>query len=347
MRILILGGTIFLGRHLVEAALRSGHEVTLFNRGQHGRDLYPQVERLFGDRRGNLSALEHRQWDAVIDTNGYIPSVVRASASLLANAVKQYVFISSISVYNDVSVIGVDEAASVATITPEQLHEVEGIVPPATGTTARIYQEAYGALKALCEQATEEMMPARVLQVRPGLIVGPYDYSDRFTYWPNRVARGGEVLAPGRPERHVQLIDVRDLAEWTVRMVEVGQVGTYNATGPAEPLTMQQVLNACQTVSGSGATLTWMDEAFLLNEKVQPWGQMPLWLPEEPEYAGFNAISIAKALAAGLTFRPIAATVRDTLAWDATRAADSVREAGLTGEDEARLLRVWHEQKGT
>ncbi len=345
MKILILGGTIFLGRHLVEAALSQGHEVTLFNRGQHGRDLYPQVEQLRGDRRGNLSALEGRQWDAVIDTNGYIPSVVHASASLLASAVKQYVFISSISVYKDVSVIGIDESAPVETITPEQLRDAESIVQPTTGTTARIYREAYGALKTLCEQAAEAVMPTRVLNVRPGLIVGPHDYSDRFTYWVGRVARGGEVLAPGRPERHVQIIDVRDLAEWIVRLVEVGQMGTYNATGPAQSLTMQHVLDACKAVSGSDATFSWLDEAFLLNEKVQPWGQVPLWLPEEPESAGFNSISIARALAAGLTFRPLTDTVRATLAWDVTRATDGKREAGLATEDEARLLRVWHEQK--
>lgn len=345
MKILILGGTIFLGRHLVEAALKGGHEVTLFNRGRHSSDLYPQVEQLRGDRRGNLHALEGRQWDVVIDTNGYVPSVVRASAALLTRSVKQYVFISSISVYNDVSMPGMDESAPVEILTSEQLHDAESIVPPATGTIARAYREAYGALKALCEQAVEEVMPGRVLNVRPGLVVGPYDYSDRFTYWVGRVARGGEVLAPGRPERPVQLIDARDLAEWIVRMVETGWMGTYNATGPAHVLTMQQVLGACKAASGRSATFTWMDDAFLLKEQVQPWGQVPLWLPEEPESAGFNAISIAKALAAGLTFRPIVETARDTLAWDVTRPADGEREAGLAIEDEIRLLQVWHEQR--
>lgn len=346
MKILILGGTIFLGRHLVDAALSQGHEVTLFNRGQHGPDLYPQVERLRGDRRDDLSALQGRQWDAVIDTCGYIPSVVRASANLLADAVKHYVFISSISVYNDVSGMGVDETAPVETITPEQLDVAENITPSDKGTIARIYREAYGALKALCEQAAEEVMPGRVLNVRPGLIVGPYDRSDRFTYWPGRVARGGEMLAPGRPERAVQLIDARDLAAWTVRMVETGQVGIYNATGPEQPLNMQEILETCRATSGSDATFTWMDDAFLLQEKAQPWSQIPLWLPEEPESAGFNAISITKALTAGLTFRPIAATARDTLAWDITRSADEPREAGLAVEDEARLLQAWHTQRG-
>lgn len=345
MRILILGGTIFLGRHLVDAALAGGHEVTLFNRGQHHPDLYPQLEHLRGDRRGDLRTLEGRTWDAVIDTSGYIPSLVRASARLLAEAVGQYVFISTISVYSDVSIPGMDESASVDTTTPEQLREAEAIVPPAKGTVARIYAEKYGALKALCEQAAEECLPGRVLNVRPGLIVGPYDYSDRFTYWPGRVARGGEVLAPGRPERAVQLIDVRDLAEWIIRMVEAGQMGTYNATGPAEPLTMGDILDSCKLASGSDATFTWVDEAFLLAENVQPWSQIPLWLPESPEDAGFNAIDIKKALSVGLTFRPLLEIARDTLAWDSTRPADEERQAGLAADDEARLLRAWHQRR--
>ena len=344
MKILILGGTIFLGRHLVEAALDSGHEVTLFNRGQHGPDLYPQVEQLRGDRWSDLDMLQGRTWDAVIDTSGYIPSIVRSSAQRLAGAVGQYVFISSISVYADVSVIGVQESAPVCTITPEQLREVESIVPPTTGTVARIYGELYGGLKALCERTVEECLPGRTLNIRPGLIVGPYDYSDRFTYWPTRIARGGEVLAPDRPERPVQLIDARDLAAWTIRMVEAGQMGIYHATGLAQPLTMGEVLHACQRVSGSDATFTWVDEAFLLNEQVQPWSQIPLWLPAEADNIGFNAINIEKALNVGLTFRPLIETARATLAWDHTRPIDREWQAGLTAEDEVRLLKAWHER---
>ncbi len=344
MKILILGGTIFLGRHLVEAALASGHEVTLFNRGQHGQDLYPQVEHLRGDRWSDLDVLAGRAWDAVIDTSGYIPSSVRASARMLAGAVGQYVFISSISVYADVSVIGVDESAPVSPITPEQLREVESITPPAKGVVARVYGELYGGLKALCEQAAEECLPGRTLNIRPGLIVGPYDYSDRFTYWVVRLARGGEVLAPGRPDRAAQLIDGRDLAAWTIRMVEAGQMGVYNATGPAQPLTMGAMLNACQRVGASDATFTWVDEAFLLAEKVEPWSQIPFWLPDEPENAGFSSVSIERALDAGLTFRPLAQTVSATLAWDRTRSADREWQAGLAAEDEARLLKAWHER---
>jgi 2'-hydroxyisoflavone reductase len=346
MKILVLGGTIFLGRHLVEVASQRGHELTLFNRGLHSPDLYPQIERLRGDRWGDVSALEGRQWDVVIDTNGYIPSRVHASATLLANAVQRYVFISTISVYADQSIIGMDETAPLSTITFEKLREVENIEVPGEGVVARGYGEFYGALKALCEQAAEEVMSERILTVRPGLIVGPYDYSDRFTYWPGRVARGGEILAPGRPERRSQFIDARDLAEWIIRMVEAGNTGIYNATGPEHPLTMRQILNECKAVSGSDATFTWVDEAFLLNEKVQPWSQIPLWIPDEPESAGFNAISIAKALAAGLTFRSLKETIRDTLTWDLTRPVSIERQAGLAAEDEARLLLAWHQRTG-
>lgn len=347
MKILILGGTIFQGRHLVEAAISHGHEVTLFHRGLHGPDLYSQIEHLRGDRRGGLQALEGRVWDAVIDTNGYVPSVVQASASLLADVVQHYVFLSSISVYADVSAVGLDEAAPTSQVTQEQVQEAERILPPAQGTIAVAYGEHYGALKRLCEQAVEEIMPGRTLCVRPGLLIGPYDYSDRFTYWPTRIAQGGEVLAPGRKTRLVQLIDARDVAEWIIHMVEACQVGTFNVTGPAVPLTMHSILDTCKAISGSNATFTWVDDAFLLEEKIQPWRQMPLWLPEEPALAGFNAISIAKALDTGLTFRPLAETVRDTLAWDSTRPGDGERQAGLTPAEEVRLINRWHKMHAT
>lgn len=344
MKILLLGGTVFQGRHLVEAAMSHGHEVTLFHRGLHGPDLYPQVEHLQGDRRGDVQALKGRTWDVVIDTNGYVPSMVRASASLLADAVQHYVFLSSVSVYADVSAMGLDEAAPISQVTQEQVQEAEHILPPAQGIIARAYGEMYGALKRLCEQALEEVMPGRALCVRPGLLVGPYDYSDRFTYWPARIARGGEVLAPGRKTRPVQLIDARDVAEWIMRMVEARQTGTFNVTGPAESLTMQHILDTCNVVSGSNAIFTWVDDAFLLEEKIQPWSQVPLWLPEYPALAGFNAISITRALDTGLTFRPLAETVRDTLAWESTRPADEERQAGLAAADEARLLSKWKEK---
>jgi 2'-hydroxyisoflavone reductase len=331
MKLLILGGTVFLGRHLVEAALARGHAVTLFNRGQHNADLYPEVEKLRGDRDGDLAALHGRAWDAAIDTCGYVPRVVRASAELLADAVSHYTFISSISVYAGFKELGIDESAPVGVLADQAVEEVTG--------------ESYGPLKALCEQAAEQAMPGRVLNIRPGLIVGPHDPTDRFTYWPVRVARGGEVLAPGRPERHVQVVDVRDLAEWTVRMVEARQTGVYNATGPEYSLTMGQLLDVCRAVSGSDARFSWVGEDFLAEKEVGPWMEVPLWIPEsDPDAAGFSDVDCGKAIAAGLSFRDLAETVRATLAWDATRPRDVERRAGLKAEREAELLRAWHER---
>jgi 2'-hydroxyisoflavone reductase len=327
MKLLILGGTVFLGRHLVEAAQARGHKTTLFNRGQHHAALFPDVEKLRGDRDGDLTALQGRRWDAVIDTCGYVPRVVRASAELLADAVDHYTFISSISVYADVSKPGIDESAPMGTL--------------ADATIEEITNESYGPLKALCEQAAEQAMPGRVLAIRPGLIVGPHDPTDRFTYWPHRIAQGGDVLAPGRPERLVQFIDARDLAEWTIRTVEAKQTGTYNATGPDYPLTMGQVLEACKAQSGSDAHFTWVNEKRLLEAGAIPWMEVPLWVPEDdPESIGFFEVNCRKAFAAGLTFRPLAETVRDTLAWDVTRPADVERRAGIKPEREAYYLQA-------
>lgn len=327
MKLLILGGTIFVGRHLVEAALARDHQVTLFNRGQHNPDLYPEVEKLRGDRDGNLTALEGRRWDAVIDTCGYVPRIVRASAELLAGAVDHYTFISSISVYPTEGVQYIDENTPVATIEDESVEEITG--------------ETYGPLKALCEQAAAAAMPGRVLNIRPGLIVGPHDPTDRFTYWPQRVARGGDVLAPGRPDAPVQFIDARDLAEWTIDMVETKQTGLYNATGPAEPLTMGDFLRACKTTLNSDANFIWAGEAFLLEQQITPFVEMPLWVPED---AGvLLATDCRKAITAGLTFRPIDETIRDTLAWDQTRPADREWRAGLSPQRERELLAKMNE----
>jgi 2'-hydroxyisoflavone reductase len=328
MRLLILGGTVFLGRHLVESALARGHQVTLFNRGQHNPELFPTVEKLRGDRNGDLSALDGRRWDAAIDTCGYLPRVVRASARQLANSVGHYTFISSISVYASLPRPGMDEETAVGTLADESVEEITG--------------ETYGPLKALCEQEAEAAMPGRVLNVRPGLIVGPHDPTDRFTYWPRRVARGGEVLAPGRPDAPVQIIDARDLAEWSLRMVEAGGAGVYNATGPGSVLTMETLLSESRAVSGSDAALVWVKEEFLLEAGVAPWSEMPLWVPDREEgAAGFATVSSARAIAAGLTFRPLAATIGDTLAWDAALPADREPRAGLKPDRERELLAAW------
>ncbi len=336
MKLLILGGTVFLGRALADTALAGGHMVTLFNRGQHHAELYPEVEKLRGDRDSDLAALRGRRWDAVIDTCGYVPRVVRASAELLADAVDQYTFISSISVYPHFKRAGLDESAEVGVLADPAVEVVDA--------------ETYGPLKALCEQAAEQALPGRVLNIRPGLIVGPHDYSDRFTYWVQRVSQGGEVLAPGRPERHTQFIDVRDLAEWTLRMIEGRQTGTYNATGPDEPLTISRLLDVCRDVSQSDARFTWVDEDFLAEHEVGAWIELPLWIPEsDPDMVGFADVDCSKAIAAGLTFRDLAATVHDTLIWNATRSgqADAPSRAihppaGLAPEREAELLRAWH-----
>lgn len=334
MKLLILGGTSFLGRHLVETAQARGHTLTLFNRGQRNPDLFPDIERLRGDRDGDLAALHGRTWDAAIDTSGFVPRIVRASAELLASAVSHYTFISSISVFSDFSAIGIDESTPAGTLTDPTVEEITG--------------ETYGPLKALCEQAVEQALPGRALIVRPGLIVGPYDPTDRFTYWPQRVAQGGEVLAPAHPDLAVQIIDARDLANWLLTMVEAHHTGVYNATGPDYPLTLGSILDTCRAVSGSDAHITWIAGQFLLDNKVEPWTQLPLWVPEsDPANAGFSAVNCRKAIASGLTFRPLGDTARDTLAWDATRPSDHPWRAGITRDRETELLQAWHQQHAT
>ena len=312
MKILILGGTRFLGRHLVDAALNRGHKITLFNRGKTNPDLYPNVETILGDRDGDLDAMASRSWDAVIDTCGYIPRVVRASSQALADVVSHYVFISSISVYADEATISIhsndviDEDSPIGTLEDETVEEITG--------------ETYGPLKALCEQEVQKAFSKGALIIRPGLIVGPHDTSDRFTYWPVRLARGGDVLAPGDPQMPVQIINARDLAEWSILLVEDRVTGVFNATGPETPLTMLTILETCQKVAGVPSELTWISEEFLLEQKVAAFTEMPLWLPKA--VWGMSEVNISRAVAAGLRFRPLTETVTDTLAWAQTRSAD-------------------------
>jgi len=334
LRILVLGGTVFLGYHIVNSALEYGHDVTIFTRGKSNPSLFPNVKELYGDRDGNLEALKGGKWDAVIDTSGYVPRIVRESAEILADLVDHYTFISSISVYKDFSRPGVNEKSPVKELKKDKSSEDVG--------------KYYGELKALCEQTIESIMPGKALHIRSGLIVGPLDPTDRFTYWPIRINQGADVLAPGNPDNQVQFIDVRDLADWIIKMVEAKQTGTYNATGPDYLLTMKEFLEQCKDVTKSNANITWVSEDFLLNREVQPWIEMPLWISAQGEnatVANLLSVNIDKVIAAGLKFRPLSETIKDTISWDSTRSANQKRNAGMTKEKEDKLLKEWNNER--
>lgn len=327
MKLLVLGGTRFLGPALVEAARARGHALTLFNRGKTNPGLFPDVEQVHGDRDGQLQGLAGRRWDAVIDTSGYVPRVVRQSAELLAPSVERYLFVSTISVYDESMPAGSDETARLATM------------PDPTSEDVRAH---YGALKALCEQAVEAALPGRALSIRPGLIVGPGDGTDRFTYWPVRLDRGGEVLCPGDGTDPVQVVDVRDLAAWTIEMAERRETGAFNAVGPASRLTAREMIEACRP-PGSGARLAWVPWAFLEKHKVEPWSDMPVCIPAAGEGGGLSQVSVARAVARGLRFRPVADTARDTLAWWRTLPEErrAKLRAGISAEREREVLAAW------
>jgi len=324
VRILIIGGTRFVGRHLVEAALARSHEVTLFNRGKSNPDLFPQVETIIGDRAKDMDKLKGRVWDAVIDVVGYLPRLVRLSAESLEATIGRYVFISTISVYENFRKIGIDESDPVAKVQDETVEEVTG--------------ETYGPLKALCEQTVQDVYGERALVVRPGLVVGPHDPTDRFTYWPVRVGRGGEVLAPQKPEARIQIIDARDLAEFVLKSIEENASGIYNATGPDYELTIGRLLEVSKQVSGSDAEFRWASPEFLNQNKIEAWSDMPAWVPDDEEGLGFARLDISKAINAGLKFRKLEETVRDTLEWAKRRSSDHEWRAGLTAEREAQVL---------
>jgi len=336
LRMLILGGTGFTGPYQVRYAAARGHQVTVFNRGRTNPGILDgvQVEELIGDRNGDLKALEGRRWDVVIDNPTSLPRWVRTAGEALGNsAARQYIFISTISVYADSSRPGMDET------TP--LLELED---PTTEDVPR----NYGALKAAAEREAERQFPGKTTVIRPGLIVGPGDRSDRFTYWPVRIARGGEVLAPGDPTDPVQIIDARDLAEWTIRMAEQGETGIYNATGPASELSIAEMLYGIRAVTSVPIDFTWVDADFLAQQNVRAWSNMPVWVPPRGDSAGFSRVSIARALAKGLTFRPLADTARHTLEWhgqrpeaERTRQATNTNAPGLRPEREAEVLAAW------
>jgi 2'-hydroxyisoflavone reductase len=338
LRILILGGTGFTGPFQVKYALSRGHKVTVFNRGKtQPGELPKEVEQLIGDRNGQLEALKGKQWDVCIDNPTTLPAWVRDAAQILKGNVGRYVFISTISVYADTS-SGVNENAPLA--------KYEGADP--FKETLEAMKESgyktYGPLKALSEQETQKWFPDKSLIIRPGLIVGPRDETDRFTYWPVRIDRGGEVLAPGNPSDPVQFIDGRDLAEWTIRMAENRETGVYNATGPAKELGIGGMLDGIKNALNSNATFDWGDAEFLKQQKVEAWSDMPVWAGDE---LGMSRTNISRALAKGLTFRPLVDTARDTLAWFKVQKPERKAKlrAGLTSEREAEVLTALHKQK--
>jgi 2'-hydroxyisoflavone reductase len=335
LRILILGGTGFTGPFQVRYALDRGHKVTVFNRGKtHPGELPNGVEQLLGDRNGKLDALKGRKWDVVIDVPTSLPVWVRDAAAVLKGNVDRYVFISTVSVYVDTNK-GYDETGPLAKYEGPDPYKETIEAMRASG------YKTYGPLKALSEQEAEKAFPGKALIIRPGLIVGPRDETDRFTYWPVRIDRGGEVLAPGDPGDPVQIIDGRDLAEWIIRMVEQGESGIYNAVGPASPLTMGAMLDGIKGALKSDAKFTWATTEFLKEEKVEAWSDMPVWTGDE---SGMARTSNQKAVAKGLTFRPLADTVRDTLEWfkKQTPERQSKLKAGITSEREKEVLEAWH-----
>jgi 2'-hydroxyisoflavone reductase len=328
MKLLILGGTKFLGRYLVASALARSHEVTLFNRGLTNPDLFPNAERLRGNRDGDFLALKGGKWDAVIDTCGFTSRQVRATAQLLADSVSHYTFISSISVYRDV-----DQGPRDETFPLEQLPD--GAVEDVADS------ETYGARKGRAEKAAEESMPNRVLTVRPGMIVGPHDPTGRFLYWVRRTSGQRELLAPAPPAAPLQLIDVRDLADWVIRMAEHRRTGIYNATGPAAPLTFEGMLQQCQMSGSSDAKVTWVDEKFLLKQNVKPWSDLPFWLPQA--HQDHFKINCQRSLSSDLAFRPLHETVADIRAWDGTSPHNQA--AGIDAQREQELLERWKARK--
>ncbi|MEE8133677.1 MAG: NAD-dependent epimerase/dehydratase family protein [Gemmatimonadales bacterium] len=344
-RLLILGGTGFIGPHMVDYALRRGHEVTIFNRGRTNTDLFPGVEKLVGDRNDNLDALKGRTWDVVLDNHATIPRWVRQSAQLLKDSVQQYVHVSTISTYDgqaagatwpDDLEPGSAEEDRLRVDEDSKLAEL----PDDYDGSERVTGQTYGPFKVMAEAEARAAFPGRATIVRPGLIVGPGDPTDRFTYWPVRVDRGGEVLVPSDGRDSVQVIDARDLTGWIVRLAENGTVGTFNATGPGSRLSMAEMLYGIRAVTSTPVEFTWVDLEFLQRHGVRPWSDMPVWIPRDP----IAFVRVDRAISAGLTFRSLADTARDTIDWHATRSdeARASMRAGLEADREAELLEMWH-----
>ncbi len=339
MKILIIGGTKFSGRHLVKAALDNNHEVTIFHRGNHPAGDLGDVEEILGDRNFDLEKLENRSWNSVVDMCGYLPQWVESSTNSLKDSVPKYVFISSISAYSDLSAPDFDENTTLARLTHEQ-QERFAEIDPKGDFVAKDLGEMYGALKVLCEEEVLKTFPENNLIIRPGLIIGEYDFTDRFTYWVMRVAKGGEVLAPGAPDAFAQFIDAKDLAEWIVRLIETDETGIYNAVTKPFELTFGKMLNDINVLSESDAEFTWVSEEFLEENDVAPWSDMPLHLPES--LANMETANVDAAYAKGLAARDLKDTIRDTLNWRKT--VDDEMKAGISANLEKELLKKWHEQ---
>lgn len=340
LRILFIGGTGFIGPHMVRAALAGGHTPTLFNRGRTNPHLFPEVEKLRGDRDGGLGVLEGRTWDAVIDTSGYVPRLVRDSAELLKDAVDHYLYISTTDAYRTYNIIDMDEDAPMAVLADPTTEDVSSF---------------YGPLKAQCEREVWGVFPTRATVVRPTWIVGPGDRSTHFAYWLQRINRGGEVLAPGDPTDPVQIIDARDLADFVVHLLESKTFGTYNGVGPEGELSIAELLYGIRAVTSAPTRFTWVDADFLAEHKVYPWRDLPLWWPPRDDYpgspgmsivggTGFGLISRRRSIAAGLRYRPLAVTAGETLDWFLTWADEweTRQRSGLTLEREAEILAAWH-----
>jgi 2'-hydroxyisoflavone reductase len=339
MKLLILGGSRFLGKHMLKAALARNIEVTLFNRGISGGQPDPDVEILHGDRNADMNILRGRQWDCVIDTSGYWPSQVRSATKILSDNIGHYTFISTCSVYRDFTARNISETDGLLTLEQEQLTALD-----AEHAEKSLQLEHYGALKTHCEEVLRQTMRARSLIIRPGLIVGPYDASDRFAYWVKRLMRGGNVLAPGSSSRPIQLIDARDLAEWALALSSASVTGTFNAAGPKSVLTMGEMLQACRDMCGNEAEFTWVSDDFLQEQKIQPWTELPFWLPEtEPgtpgDVGGIFSLSLKRAIDKGLNLRPLHETVEDTMHWLLEARPEAL--GSLKEEREQQLLALW------
>ncbi|MEP7311908.1 MAG: NAD-dependent epimerase/dehydratase family protein [Pseudomonadota bacterium] len=334
LRVLMLGGTGFIGPHTIEALRRGGHRITLFNNDKESAKKFPDLESLFGDRDGKIEALNGREWDVAIDNSGYVPRHVRLTADALKDRVGHYLFVSSISAYADLSKPGIDETYRLGTLADPGVEKVT--------------EETYGPLKAACENVVRAAYGSRCSILRPTYIVGPGDSSDRFTYWPVRMSQGGEMLAPGTSGDPVQFIDVRDLAAFTAACAEHRYAGDFNVCNPPRSVSMGQLLESSRKISRASTKVVWVDAKFIEAQKFQG-NEIPIWSPTEGEFAGASLVESARAVAKGLKFRSLDSTVADTLAWHTTRPSERREKlrAGLGPDQEHALLEKWLQSKSS